>query len=188
MNEVVRAILERRSTRGFSAEPLTTEQIDTLAQVALASPTARNTQRWHFSFVTNKQILDDFAHEMHAMMNEQDASAPKGRFTDADFHVFYNAPLVVVISTPAVETVNRFAQVDCGIAVENLAIAAKGMGLGSVIVGMAKTLFDSSRGQRFKEAFAIPEENSFAIAICIGHNTVTKEAHPVEPNKISFVE
>ena len=44
MNETLKSIFDRRSNRGFSSQPLTAEQIKTLADVALAAPTAKNYQ------------------------------------------------------------------------------------------------------------------------------------------------
>ena len=59
MNEVLKAIQERRSTRGFNDDQLTDEQLQALIDAALASPTARNTQMWHFSVVQNRELLDE---------------------------------------------------------------------------------------------------------------------------------
>ena len=58
MNETMKAIFDRRSIRDFKSDKLTSEQLQQLAQIALASPTAMNQQPWHFSFVTNQQLID----------------------------------------------------------------------------------------------------------------------------------
>ena len=52
MNETIKAILDRRSIRNFKNIPLTDEQIQTFAQVALASPTGMDRQPWIFRLVT----------------------------------------------------------------------------------------------------------------------------------------
>lgn len=186
MNEVMKAILERRSTRGFNDVQLTEEQLQTLIDAALASPTARNTQMWHFSVVQNKELLDQFNAELAKLIASKLPEGARGRFEDNDFHVFYNAPTVIFISRPE-ECDNRFVEVDCGIACENIALAAQGMGLGTVIIGMAKDLFLCERGEYYKKAFAFPEGYQFSIAIVVGNNTVTKEAHPIGENKVSIV-
>ena len=64
MNEVLKAIQDRRSTRGFSDVQLTEEQLSALMDAALASPTARNTQYWHFSFVQDQKILDEMNEDL----------------------------------------------------------------------------------------------------------------------------
>ena len=175
MNEVLKAIQDRRSTRGFSDVQLTEEQLGALIDAALASPTARNTQMWHFSVVQNRELLDQFNDEFCKMLGLQEG-----------YHVFYNAPTVVFISRPA-ECANRFVEVDCGIAVENLALAAQGMGMGSVIIGMVMDMFLSERGAYYAKQIGIPEGYQFSIAIAVGNNTVTKEAHPIGEDKVNIV-
>lgn len=186
MNEVMKAILERRSTRGFSDVQLTEEQLKILMDAALAAPTARNTQMWHFSFVQNKALLDEFAADAMKLIVSKTPVGQRGRFEDSAFHLFYHAPTVVFITRPA-QCDNSFVEVDCGIACQNIVLAAQGMGLGSVIIGMAKDLFNSERGEYYKKAFDIPEDHQFSIAVVVGSNTVTKEAHPIGENKISIV-
>lgn len=174
MNEVLKVIQERRSTRGFNDVQLTEEQLQALVDAALASPTARNTQMWRFSFVQNKAVLD----ELRAHMAQQ--------LDKPDYDVFYGAPTVVVISRP-VEAQNRFVDIDCGIACENIVLAAHGMGLGSVIIGMVMDAFQSEKGEYFNKAVGIPEGHRFAVAIALGNNTVTKEAHPIGEDKVNIV-
>lgn len=176
MNEVLKAIQDRRSTRGFNDVQLTEEQMQALMDAALASPTARNTQMWHFSFVQNQELLGEFNAELAAIMkNDPD-----------EFNVFYHAPTVIFISRPA-QCDNSFVEVDCGIACENIVLAAQGMGLGSVIVGLPKMLFQSERGEYYNRAFGFPEGYQFSIGIVVGNNTVTKDAHPIGENKISVI-
>ena len=56
MNDVQKAIRDRRSHRKFTAEPLTAEQIEALVEAAKATPTGMNLQAFHFSFVTDKDV------------------------------------------------------------------------------------------------------------------------------------
>lgn len=186
MNEVLKAIQDRRSTRGFSDVQLTEAQLQALIDAALAAPTARNTQMWHFSVVQNRELLDAFSREASELVAASMPEGSRGRFEEKGFHLFYYAPTVIFISRPS-ECSNRFVEVDCGIACENIALAAQGMGLGSVIVGMAMDLFLSERGEYYKKAFGFPEGYQFSIAIVLGNNTVTKEAHPIGEGKVNFV-
>jgi len=186
MNEVMKAIMERRSTRGFNAVQLTEEQLQTLIDAALASPTARNTQNWHFSIVQNQEMLDEFSADAARLMAEKMPAGSRGRFEDSDFHVFYHAPTVIFISRPA-DCESKFIDVDCGIACQNIVLAAQSMGLGTVIVGLAMDLFLSEKGEHYNRLFGIPEGYRYAIAVVVGHNTVTKEAHPIGEGKVNIV-
>lgn len=181
MNQVLKAIQDRRSNRGFSNVPLTQDQLNALIDAALASPTARNTQQWHFSFVQNAELLNRISEDFFDL--RFGSQAP-----DRDtFHVFYHAPTVVFISIPNI-CENRFVEIDAGIACENLAIAAQGMGLGSVIIGMVKDIFLTENEAAYNQAVGIPEGYHFAIAIAIGNPTITKEAHPIGEGKVTIIQ
>lgn len=59
-NSVQKAILDRRSTRGFDGVPLTEAELQNLIDAALASPSAMNRQPWHFAFVKDTAVLSEF--------------------------------------------------------------------------------------------------------------------------------
>lgn len=184
MNPTQTSIMQRRSTRGFTPAALTQTEIQNLMDAALASPTAKNYQDWHFTFVRNQELLDAFNEDFIKRFNE---ARPDRKKNLSEYHVFFHAPLAIFITLPEKPN-SGYAQVDAGIAVENLALAAQGMGLGNVILGYPGMVFSSEDGPKWEKRFQFPEGHHFAIAIVIGHNTVTKEAHPVQDNKITFVD
>ena len=185
-NPVQQAILDRRSTRGFTDEPLTEAQLAALVKAALASPTARNAQYWHFTVVQDQALLARINADLTRVICAAKPAGQRGRFEERGFNVFYHAPTVVFISAPE-HSDNRFAQIDVGIAAENIALSAQGMELGSVIIGLVKDLFLSEHEARYNRALDFPEGYRFAIAVAVGHNTVTKDAHPVGEGKVSYV-
>jgi len=98
--------------------------------------------------------------------------------------VFYDAPLAVFISS---DNNNGWSEVDAGIAVQNLALAAHAMGLGSVIIGMCKCAFAGERGEQLAKTLRFPEGYRFTIAIAIGHPSMGKDAHDIKPGKIEVI-
>ena len=180
MNETQKSIMERRSNRGFSDVPLTEAEIKNLMDSAMAAPSARNWQDWQFIFVRNKELM----HEFSAAYREATIGNPA---ISADYDLLFDAPLFVVITLPE-DPKSNFAEVDAGIAVQNLALSAQGMGLGSVILGRPKEVFCGANGEKWEKRFSFPENHHFAIGIVIGHPTMTKEAHPFRPEKVTFVD
>ena len=77
---------------------------------------------------------------------------------------------------------------DCGIAVENMALAAEGLGVGSVILGMPKAAFAGEKGDAFRKRLACPEGYDFVIALALGYSTDTTDAHGLREEKISRIE
>ena len=77
---------------------------------------------------------------------------------------------------------------DCGIVVENMALAASSLGLGNVICGMAAMLINDECGAAYKEKL-IPEGYEFGVALLVGY-PVDTEGTPHEPDmsKIIYVK
>ena len=61
MNKVIETIKERSSTRGYTAEPLTQEELNILLHAGLQAPTAANRQEIHFTVLSGSHpILQDY--------------------------------------------------------------------------------------------------------------------------------
>ena len=171
MNEVLKAIEERRSIRGYEDRQLSSEEVQLLVKAALESPSARNAQPWHFSFVQNKQLIDEIDKEILKNAGREGT-------------IFYGAPLVIFISADAS---NSFASVDSGIATQNLALAAHAMGLGTVILGMPRFAFEGENAQKFEAALKFPQGYKFQIALSVGYPTMTKDAHEIFEGKVDII-
>ena len=184
MNQTLETIAARRSHRAYEATPLTKEQTDIILKAAVESPSARNAQPWHFTVVTDQKVLREINGETRRIMMEMDPAKRNKRFDDSGFDVFYHAPTVIVLSG---DKENGWSALDCGIAVENIALAAESIGLGSVILGLPKAAFYGPRAAEFKEMLGIPATHEFQIAISLGVPTDTKEKHLVGENKINFI-
>ena len=185
MNHTLSLIASRRSHRAYLPQQITREQLQALLNAALQSPSAVNRQPWHFTAVQNAALLDEINQAVRENVMKKDPSLRSPRFEDEAFHVFYHAPTVIFI---AGDPQNRWAELDCGIAVQNIALAAESMGLGSVILGMPREAFQTEKAPAFRKALFFPEGWDYVIGIAIGHPCDDKDAHPVQENKVCIVE
>ena len=183
MNETINAIFDRRSIRSFTAEPLAKEQINTLAEVAMASPSGMNLQPWLFHFVTDQARISAVSEAAVSFFRKTNNQAVIDRIASRHPSIFYGAPLVVFITTPK----DNPSGVDVGIAVANLVIAAQSMGLGSCIIGMASAAFGSDQAADVARLLEVPDDRAFVVSIAIGHPAATKEAHERNPEKVKFL-
>ena len=172
-NQVLSAIADRRSIRSYKTDKITREQFDILLKAAQEAPSAKNSQSWHFSVVQNRAILDEIHAEVQNNLNN--------KFDD----IFHGAHAAIFLSH---DQANKWARLDCGIAVQTIALAAHSIGLGSVILGMPDAAFSGKRADHFKKMLKFPDGYNFAIAIALGVPAGTKEAHPIENGRVSFVE
>jgi len=171
INPVLSAISERRSIRQYKPEQITEEQLQALLRAAAESPSARNLQPWHFTVVQDTTVLTEVNAEATAIL---------GREGD----IFYAAPTAIFISA---DKSSDWAKLDSGIAVQNIALAAQSLGLGTVILGLPAAAFKGPRGEYFARLLEFPVTHEFAIAIAVGRPDCTKEAHPVEEGRIDYI-
>ncbi|MCL2665304.1 MAG: nitroreductase family protein [Defluviitaleaceae bacterium] len=171
-NPVLEAIADRRSNRGYKSEQISKEQLDALLLAAAQSPSARNSQPWHFTVVQNQELIKEVNDEANSILGRTDG-------------IFYGAPTVIFISC---DNSAKWGRLDSGIAVQTIALAAHSLGLGSVILGLPDAAFTGPRGEYFKQLLKFPDKKDFAVAIAVGIPTVTKEAHPIEPDLVTYIE
>ena len=178
--DVLQAITNRRSHRAYKAEQLPEEVLEKILRAGLEAPSARNHQPWHFSVVQNPELIQEVHDEAARVMGREGSP----RFADPDFQIFYYAPTVVFIFG---EKGFSWTDVDCGIAVENMALAAEGLGVGSVILGLPKPAFQGNKADELRNRLQCPEGYDFVIALALGYSTDTKAAHELREEKISRI-
>lgn len=178
--DVLRAISNRRSHRVYKPDQIPEETLNQILTAALQSPSARNRQPWHFSVVQDSVLIQEVHDEAAKVMGK--GGSP--RFADPDFQIFYHAPTVVFVFG---EKEFPWTEVDCGIAVENMALAAEGLGIGSVILGLPKPAFKGDKADELRAKLQCPEGYDFVIAIALGYSTDMKEAHDLREEKISRI-
>ena len=172
-NLILNTILSRSSIRAYQDEKLCEGELEFLKKAALASPTAMNRQEQRFIFVTSDEKRERLEQAIVEGVIASGNEAFIERMRSRGGKVTYNAPLVVIICAKP----SHFAPVDAGIAVENIAIAAKSIGLGSVILGMPDAAFRGPNAEEVKREFGFPEGYEFQIAISVGRSATSKEPH-----------
>ena len=164
MSDVLKAMEERFSTRGYTAEKLTDRELEALIRAGLQAPTATNRQEIHITVVQGD----------HPILMEIQDEMLKGTGKVPPQNFYYGAPTVFLLSG---EEAFGWTPVDAGIAVENIALAAEGLGLGSLIIGCIKKAMNGERKAEFATRLKFPEGYAFEVAIAVGHKAVTKAPH-----------
>jgi len=178
-NEVIKNIYKRRSYRSYKTQQITKDALDAIVDSGLNSPSARNKQAWFFTVIQNKQLIDEMNASVLAAFSEEQ----RGRFSD-DFHVFYNAPTVIVISGIKDD---RYSLIDCSIAMQTMCLAAESIDVGSCMIGMIKPLFDSPVGDKYTKQFNLPEGYHPQFAVIFGYKGGNAKVPDREPNKVSYI-
>lgn len=138
-NPVTDLLLSAWSPRNFTSVPVTDQQIDMILQCGIKAPSARNGQPWHFTVVSNE-----------AVMKEIVSNITPGN--------------VIIVISGKVSQTGVTPDFDCGLATQNMFIAATSMGLGARIYGGPVA---AAREKR--EALQIPEGFTPVILLRVGN-------------------
>ena len=180
-NLIIEAIKNRSSVRAYTEEKVTKQQLDILIEAGLAAPSAMNLQPCRLVAVTNLELIKEIEKETVAFFQNNKEVAE--RLLSRNNKIFYDASTVILISIPE----DMKSSMDAGIMVENIAVAAKGIGLDSVIIGLAGAAFNGEKGSYFKEKLGFEAGHNFAISIAVGHGKQPFAAHTIDYAKATII-
>lgn len=135
--ELLEAIKTRRSIRKFQNRPVSEELINFIIDAAMMAPSAGNQQPWHFVIISDREKLDAIP----------------------TFHPYCSMVLQVPVAilicgdSTGVPWPDFWPQ-DCSAATQNMLLAARDKGLGTVWAGIYPV---EERMAAFRKLFSIPE-------------------------------
>ena len=184
--ELQDAITGRRSVRAYTSAAVGKAGIEALIAAAIAAPNAVNEQPWHFTVVRNAARLDRIsaaakAHMQKLMAGRQFPPHLHGPIHDTDFHIFYHAPALVVISTRE----GDWQKENAALAAENLMLAAHAAGLGSCWIGFAQRWLETAEG---RAALSLPEGYTPVAPIILGHPAETPPPVPRAAPRLHWLD
>ena len=128
MNDIIRAMKERRSIRRFKSDMPSKEDLAQIAEAGLYAASARGQQKAIIVAVTDKELRDRLSK----------ANCRIGGWGE-DFDPFYGAPAILIVLAEK-DWPNRVY--DGSLVMGNLMLAAHSLGLGSIWIHRAKEEFE----------------------------------------------
>ncbi len=111
-NIVYENIMNRKSVRNYTPQPVKKELLDTLVRAGMAAPTSRDIRPWEFIIITDNEILQSLGEKLpFAKMLKETKQA-------------------IVVCGDSIKS-DAWVQ-DCSAATENILLAAESLGLGAV--------------------------------------------------------
>lgn len=186
MNETLKSIRNRRSTRSYLSEQIKDEELQAIIDAGIYAPSATNKQPWHFTVVQNKDLIDRLSNGFKELAKNSDNEYVKKYGSNEKFHVFYNSPTVILVSG---DENNNYASVDCAAAVENILIAAESLDIGSCWIGFIAYLLNSEEGSEFVKELGIPEGFKQIHAVALGYKKFSASKAPVrKENTVNYIK
>lgn len=157
--KLFKAIETRRSIRKYKSKEVSKDDIKTILKAALDAPSWKNSETPRYYVISNSEMLDSLRENCLPPFNARNCE---------------NAPVIIVLTfvrgksgtnadgTWANECEEGWGYFDLGLAAENLCLAARGLGLGTLIMGIR-----NAAGLR--ELLQVPEEEQIVAVISLGY-------------------
>ena len=186
MNEVIKTILERRAVRKYEDRPVSREDLELIVKCGQYAATGMGVQPWHFTVVTDKNVLNQLNEANKAiMLADPNTPAPVlDMIHSGQFDTYRGAPCAVLVSGQDTQQ-NTIA--DCANAVENMAIAAKALGLDSCYLASYQVCLNAPGGEKLKEMLGIPEGYVPNFALAVGYGAEKPEAAPRREGTVNWI-
>lgn len=186
MNETVKTLLSRRSTRRYKQEQIKDEELNTILNAGLFAPSAMNQQSWYFTVIQNKEVLNKINEVCKSIFLKSGNKAFEERAKSESFNLFYNAPTLIIVSgyQKAIAP-----QIDCAVALENMFLAAESMDIGSCWIHAITSFSNTEEGTALLKELSIPEGYSVFGSGAFGYKAPgTDNIAPRRENVLNIIK
>lgn len=174
MNEVLKAIKERRSIRSFTDEMPSKELIDQIIEAGLYAPSGMNKQDVITIAVTDKNLREKLVK----------ANREIGGYAE-DVDPFYGAPVILIVLA---DKTNNNHIYDGSLVMGNLMLATHALGLGGIWINRARQEFEMDEFKQILKDLNIEGEwegiGHCAVGYINGNNT---EPAPRKEGRVYYI-
>ena len=175
MNEIIKAMKERRSIRKFKSDMVSKKDINEIIEAGLYAANGMGRQAVITVAVTDKKLRDKIAED-----NRKIGGWDKG------FDPFYGAPVILIVLA---EKDWRNRVYDGSLVIGNMMLAAHSLGLGSIWIHRAKEEFETDEYKKLLKDIGVEGEWEGIGHCAIGYiNGDIPKAAPRKENRVYFVE
>lgn len=186
MNEVLKVIKERRTTRKYNEEQIKDTELNEIVEAGLFAPSGHNQQPWHFTVVQNKELLNEISEATKEVGRNSPVDAIRNLSNNDKLQIFYNAPTVIFVSG---DDKAMTGHDDCSAAIQNMLLAAESLDIGSCWSGFVSFLFGSDKLEEYKKKLNIPQGYTPYYGVCLGYKGVKLTNAPArKENTVTYIK
>ena len=175
MNDVIKAIKERRSIRNFKPELPKKEDLEQIIEAGLYAANGMGRQATITIAVTNRELRDRLS-----SVNGKIGGWKEG------FDPFYGAPAILIVLAEK-DWVNRIY--DGSLVMGNMMLAAHALGLGSIWIHRAREEFETEEWKQFLMELGVEGEWEGIGHCAVGYvEGEIPEAAPRKANRVFWAE
>ena len=160
MDTALELLTDVATTQYFTDDAVEEEDIDTILDAGINAPSAMNGQKWHFSAITDKEVLEQIAADMAAGTVTGTSGSDNGTQSKAGIA---DAPLAIVVSCAS------GSEFDAGLACQVMSSAAILPGYGTKIISSPTIVLNGENQDEYRELLGIPEDYSAVAVLLVGY-------------------
>ena len=173
MNEILKAMKERRSYRKYKPDMLPKETIDQIIEAGLYAASGRNGQDAIIVAVTNQEARNRLAKVNAAVMG-------------AENDPFYGAPVVLIVLADKNWSTHVY---DGSLVMGNLMLAAHALGVGSCWIHRAKEEFETEEYKQVLKELGVEGEYEVIGHCILGYpDCEPPKAAERKENRVYYIE
>lgn len=177
-NEVINAIMARRSIRQYHQIPVGRDTLMQIMTCGINAANGQNKQSWEVRVVDNPAILVQIQDLMAAGNPALPADMVRG--------CMRGAPVMTFIAR---DLSYDFSSYDCGLLAGNVMLAAQSLGVGSICLGSpVRFINDAENSAEILALLGLSEGYELCLCVGLGYANETPAAKPRDINKVQFVD
>ena len=177
-NEVINAIMSRRSIRQYHQVPVARDTMMQIMTCGINAANGQNKQSWEVRIIDNPTTMQ-YVQDLMAVGNPAlPADMARG--------CMRNAPVMAFIA----RDVNYdFSAYDCGLLAGNMMLAAQSLGVGSICLGSpVRFINDAQNSAEILALLGFGEGYELCLCVGFGYANETPAAKPRDINKVKFID
>jgi len=196
-DKALELIKTRRSTRAYTGEPVSQQDLEAVLEAGRYAPSGGNSQTTHFIVITEDEDKAEIAALAERLFAAMEVKPDTYRSMAASInaskkggYVFHRNAPVLILTANSVTYSNNIA--DCSCALENMMIMANALDLGSCWVNQIKWLNDAPEMVELLRRFGMDGGETVYGGLVLGHPATEDgmpERQPLKRtgNRVTFV-
>ena len=177
-NEVINAIMSRRSIRQYHQVSVGRDTIMQIMTCGINAANGQNKQSWEVRIIDNPATMQQVQDLMVAGNPALPAEMLRG--------CMRGAPVMTFIAR---DKGYDFSAYDCGLLAGNVMLAAQSLGVGSICLGSpVRFINDAENSAEILSLLGFSENYELCLCVGLGYANETPEAKPRDINKVQFVD
>jgi nitroreductase len=184
MNDVIKALKERRSIRQYTTEAVSEQDLQTILDAAGYAPTARNTQAWHITVLVGADKIAALNAEVKKASGKPGFDKYKDFVGAGSYTINYqNAPVFIIVGTDREQSASPAE--DGALVLANIFLAAHSLGLGTCWINQLGPIGDEPGFRNSLTELGFPPSHKVIGCAALGHSA--KANPPAPPRKTGQV-